>query len=658
MSYCLNPDCQKPTVNPAGTIFCQSCGTKLLLRERYRVLKLIGQGGFGRTFSGVDEDKPSKPRCAIKQFFPQAQGTNTAQKAAELFEQEAVRLDELGKHSQIPELLAHFTQDSRQYIVQEFIDGQNLADELAETGGFAEEQILSLLSDLLPVLQFIHVGQVIHRDIKPENIIRRRADGKLVLVDFGAAKYATGTALAKTGTTIGTAIYSAPEQAFGKAIFASDIYSLGVTCIHLLTQREPFDLYDAIESEFAWQHLVKKPVSDRLANILQKMTQHSPKQRYQSAAEVLEDLKRQAHQATAVSPVTPAQPPAQPPSLAAPLTSLDIEAELMAMKAKLNPQPPSQTVSEIEVKAQNVYSNQTWRCVKTLTGHFKDVNSVVISPDGEILASGGDDNTINLWKLKTVKLIRSVTTSAKIWTLAISPDGQILASGDLKNTLMTQNLYTGSNCRFFFSQSSSMYSHSGYVYAVAFTPNGKTLASGSADSTVRLWDVSTGSLLNTLTGHSDTVWSIAISPDGQTLASGSADTTIHLWNLTTRKVSAILQGHRGSVNDVAISPDGQTLVSGSRDKTVKIWKLATGELINTLEGHTDSIFSLAISPDGKTLASGSKDTTIKLWNLHAGELLCTLSEHSAAVKSLAFSPDGQTLVSGSWDKTIKIWQVI
>ena len=107
MSYCLNPSCQQPQ-NPDLTKFCQNCGSKLLLKERYRAIKLIGQGGFGRTFLSVDEDKPSKPPCVIKQFFPQAQGTDSAQKAAELFEQEAVRLDELGKHPQIPELLAHF----------------------------------------------------------------------------------------------------------------------------------------------------------------------------------------------------------------------------------------------------------------------------------------------------------------------------------------------------------------------------------------------------------------------------------------------------------------------------------------------------------------------------------------------------------------------
>lgn len=210
MSYCLNPNCQKPQ-NPAGTFFCQNCGTKLLLKERYRAIKLLGQGGFGRTFLAVDEQQPSKPRCVIKQFFPQAQGTDNTQKAAELFEQEALGLNQLGTHPQIPELLAYCTQDNRQYLVQEFIDGQNLAQVLEAEGAFNETQIRQLLNSLLPVVEFIHSHNIIHRDIKPENIICHQ-NGQLVVVDFGAAIFATGTALLKTGTTIGTAEYVAPEQ--------------------------------------------------------------------------------------------------------------------------------------------------------------------------------------------------------------------------------------------------------------------------------------------------------------------------------------------------------------------------------------------------------------------------------------------------------------
>jgi serine/threonine protein kinase len=305
MSYCLNPNCPNPQ-NPGTTNFCVNCGAKLLLRERYRAIKPIGQGGFGRTFLAIDEDKPSKPRCVIKQFYPLAQGTNNSQKAAELFNQEAVQLDELGKHPQIPELLAYFTQDNRQYLIQQFIDGQTLSQELAQKGAFNETQIRQLLHDLLPILQFVHSHQVIHRDIKPDNIIRRTSDNKLFLVDFGAAKTTAGTALQKTGTSIGSPEYVAPEQSRGKAVFSSDIYSLGVTCIHLLTRMSPFDLYNLEEDTWIWRQFLQHPVSNSLGSILDKMLENAINKRYQSAAEVLKDLN-------SPTSVTPSQPPIKTP---------------------------------------------------------------------------------------------------------------------------------------------------------------------------------------------------------------------------------------------------------------------------------------------------------------------------------------------------------
>ncbi len=302
MSYCLNPACQNPQ-NADRTQYCLSCGSKLLLRERYRAIKPLGRGGFGRTFLAIDEDKPSKPRCAIKQFFPVSQGTSSSEKAAELFNREAVRLDELGKHPQIPELLAHFQQERYQYLVQEFIEGQNLQQELAGAGAFSENQIRSLLNDLLPVLQFVHSRSVIHRDIKPPNIIRRRISqpsiiytyptltGELVLVDFGAAKLVEG--LRETGTVIGSPEFVAPEQIRGQAVYASDLYSLGVTCIYLLTQVSPFDLFDINQDTWVWRDFLKVQIDPKLSRILDKMIEASLSRRYKSVAEVLQDLQSQ-----------------------------------------------------------------------------------------------------------------------------------------------------------------------------------------------------------------------------------------------------------------------------------------------------------------------------------------------------------------------------
>ena len=324
MSFCLNPDCLHK--NAPTDKFCQKCRSGLVLRQRYRAIKLIGQGGFGKTFQAVDEDKPSKPYCVIKQFFPSAQGTETLEKAAELFKEEAIRLDTLGRHPQIPELYAYFTgEDKRQYLVQEYIEGQNLERELKEDGPFNEAKIRHLLGEILPILEFIHSEQVIHRDIKPENIIRRKVDNKLVLVDFGASKFVTHLNRSVTGTVIGSAEYVAPEQGNGKAVNASDLYSLGVTCLYLLTGISPFELFDVGEHEWVWrQWLVDNRVSHELGSILDKLIEFGTKRRYQSVEEVLQAMNWQGSAKKVIPQPTVTVAPSSPRPIVAPAPTSSI----------------------------------------------------------------------------------------------------------------------------------------------------------------------------------------------------------------------------------------------------------------------------------------------------------------------------------------------
>ncbi len=289
MTQCLNPDCLQ--INPKGAQYCQDCGAQLLLADRYRALRILGKGGFGRTFLAVDQSKPTNNYCVIKQFLPDIKSKKGLKKAAALFKREAMRLNELGKHNQIPELLAFLNQESRQYLIQEFIDGEDLSKELQRKGVFNEQQIRELLNDMLAVLKFVHSNHVIHRDIKPENIIRRKKDGKLVLVDFGAAKEAEGLDPSVTGTIIGSAAYIAPEQAVGKPQFASDLYSLGATCLHLLTNIEPTELFDVAEGEWIWrEYLEDNDISYELSRVLDKLVESATKRRFQTVEEVLQSL--------------------------------------------------------------------------------------------------------------------------------------------------------------------------------------------------------------------------------------------------------------------------------------------------------------------------------------------------------------------------------
>jgi eukaryotic-like serine/threonine-protein kinase len=295
MSCCLNPTCPKPQ-NPAQSLICLNCGSHLLLKQRYRSLQLLDIGGMSRAFLAVDEDIPGRQVCVVKQFFPSAQVLDNPKsygKSLELFKREALQLDKLGRQSsQIPKLLAYLEQDQKFYLVQEYIDGQNLLRDLETYGAYSEDHIRQLLQEILPVLQFVHDQKVIHRDIKPENIMHRQ-NGQIVLIDFGLSKLLTDQVTSR-GTTGGTMGYAPPEQIrAGVAYPATDLFALGATCVHLLTNVTPDNLYDFQQDRWIWPDLLlqdERTISTNLAEILNKMLRSEVKERYQAARDVLVDL--------------------------------------------------------------------------------------------------------------------------------------------------------------------------------------------------------------------------------------------------------------------------------------------------------------------------------------------------------------------------------
>ncbi|NEO09334.1 MAG: protein kinase [Moorea sp. SIO1F2] len=293
MSYCLNPTCTQAK-NPEHADFCQACSSKLLLVDRYRVIKPLGQGGFGATFLATDQSLPGKPTRVIKQLRPSAKGSEISPMARDLFEREARTLGEIGNHPQFPQLFDYFQDNEHFYLVQEYISGLTLQQQVRRSGSFSEEGVKQFLSEILPLLQYIHQKNVIHRDIKPANIIRRDQDRKLVLIDFGAVKNSqtnpsNSSDTVLTNYAIGTPGFAPPEQMALRPVIASDIYAVGVTCLYLLTGKSPKDLdYNPSTGEIVWQTNVN--VSDHFAKVLRKMLESSVRYRYQCSEDILRAL--------------------------------------------------------------------------------------------------------------------------------------------------------------------------------------------------------------------------------------------------------------------------------------------------------------------------------------------------------------------------------
>lgn len=676
MSYCINPHCQNPQNLDRATV-CTSCESNLLLKGRYRVLHTLGQSLGCRTFLAVDEDQPSAPRCVIQQFSgPQQSVTDGSTQLNRTFRGSTSVLDELGKHPQIPKLLASFEVEGCHYLVQEYIPGLNLADRLSEKGVLKEIQIWYLLSELLPVLELIHDSQLIHQDIKPSNIIHRKVpqtsaalaqkehphtwdeQSGLVLVDFGAAIPANRGAH-KTETVTGSAEYAAPEQIKGQAIKSSDIYSLGVTCIHLLTGMSPFDLFDIKADSWAWRHYLKVPVSARLGRILDKMVQKEPSKRYRSTEAILTDMK--------YGP-TPIDVIASKPTWTLAMWGGAAVALLSIVVGSRLPSPPSPAFTSVEpassvpkirfnpppMKDLSSKASQSRPAVRTLADQDKNpVWAVAVTPKGRVV-SGNDDGTIHLLRQRDGKILKVLGGHlGPVWSVAVSRDGRTIASGGADGTIKLWNFYSGQLIR-------TLDGHKDGVFSVVFSPDGQALASVGKDKTLKLWQVEGGAELKTLNGVVDEVSSVVFSPNEETLFAGNADGTIKMWNWKTGDFQAILTGHVDGVSALAISPDGTILGSGGWDNTVRIWDVRTnhgpqpsGDV--TFRGHDDPIQSLAFSPDGETLASGDLTGTIKLWRMEGGEP-GTLKGHSTRV-DLAFNPQDKTLISGSFDDTIKVWRL-
>jgi len=271
-----------------------------LFRDRYRVIKKLGQGGFGVTYLAQNATLPGSPHCVIKQLCPKAGSELSLERAKVRFRREARVLANLGSHSQIPQLLDYFTAGGEFYLVQDYIHGETLAQEVRRSGRLTEAQVKYFLREIIPVVRFVHRNRVVHRDIKPPNIIRSERDRRLVLIDFGAVReflsdVDDGGAMQAPATQfVGTPGFAPPEQLALRPCYASDIYALGMTSLYLLTARTPIEFeQDPRTGVIRWHHTVT--VSPHLTTVLDKMLMPDAQDRYTTIDELERALELEPH---------------------------------------------------------------------------------------------------------------------------------------------------------------------------------------------------------------------------------------------------------------------------------------------------------------------------------------------------------------------------
>jgi formylglycine-generating enzyme required for sulfatase activity len=360
------------------------------LDKRYKILKQLGEGNFGETYLARDQKRPSKPLCVVKRLKPK----HTHPRVLELFEQEAVILEKLGEHPQIPRLLAHLAIDNEFYIIQDYVEGHTLRKEIVPKKQMAEANVRQLLQDILEVLVFVHENNVIHRDIKPENVMRRKQDDKLVLIDFGSVKEIGILSIdiykmIRTSVVVGTPGYIPIEQAKGKPRLCSDIYALGMMGIEALTGIPPHLLQEDPQSgQLLWRDKVQ--VSDDLADVLDKMICDRFTLRYPSAMEALQALTSNVFPLSPSSLVLPASSlPERSPlefeqlqvdTVFLPLEKLDFETATISAKKSFGSKPSydiNLSPSSAEYFTENLDN---------------DINLVMVSiPGGQFLMGSPED---------------------------------------------------------------------------------------------------------------------------------------------------------------------------------------------------------------------------------------------------------------------------
>ena len=706
---------------------------------RFHIVRQLGRGGYGVVVHAYDSQLERDVAIKIPRL-----ATALSSELRERFVREAKTAASLN-HPGIVTVLEVGSEQGVEFIVSEYIEGADLATRLARGDRFSPRTSAELVAKLADAMQHAHQRGVLHRDMKPSNILLSE-NGEVIpkITDFGLATLIDQHDLTQTGAVVGTPAYMSPEQATGRKSeigVGTDVYGLGTVLYQMLAGTAPFGGLSIIETIRAINddapvppRRIQKSCPKDLEAICLKCLEKTPAQRYESATALAGDLRRfqRGEPVVAQSPsfahrlwrLGKRYPWAAVLSLlivtlsfVGPIVAINQNRLYVAANKAREDSRKTLYLSDMNLALRDWDEANIERCGELLRRHIPEdgqvdyrdfawyylwrlwnqsaqtpsvlhddnLESLAISPNGNILAVGGYDGSLFLWDRQEGKKI--CQWQAHPWrtiNVEFSPDGNVLASASTDDEVKLWKVADGTLVAPFSGSRAIAFSPEGRTFAhrtaatsiaiiddpksagrviqnahaegvgcMVFSPDGKTLASGGWDSKVRLWDVAAGTLQKELSGDV-WIWRIDWSSDGRYLATGDVNGVVHIWNAPSGEFHKKIVGHSTTIESLRFSPDAKSLAIASADSTASIWDVETGQRLRKLLGHFGEIHSAIFTPRGEQLLTGSVDGNVKNWSLSDSKVRDVL-EHPNAVSSVSFSQNGELLATSCVDGRIRIW---